>query len=315
MGMKRSDGFYDRETACAGGTVCTVGMFDGVHRGHQLILRRLQEVAAERGLKPVVVTFDRHPRVVLGHIDNGFRLLTTNMERTRLFAQHGMSHIGDVETETFTPEVAQMSACEFYETALKGGLNVKVLLLGYDNMFGNRERNDFDRLAEMPGLEVIRTEALLCEGVEISSTQIRNRLMAGDIVGANAMLGYRYAVEGHVVHGKGIGRTIEFPTANVEVNDPMKAMPKVGVYAVRVRVGDSPVDRYGIANWGGRPTLGDERSVLEVHLFGCNEDLYEKDIKVAFDYRIRDISEFGSLDELTRQIRADRERAIKLFGI
>ena len=297
------------------GTVCTVGMFDGVHRGHQLILRRLQEVAAERGLRPVVVTFDRHPRVVLGHIDNGFRLLTTNMERARLFAQHGMSHIGDVETVEFTPDVARMSACEFYETALKGGLNVKVLLLGYDNMFGNKQRNDFDKLVELPGVEVVRTEALLCNGVEISSTQIRNRLMQGEIEGANVMLGYRYAVEGRVVHGKGVGRTIEFPTANVELNDPMKAMPKEGVYAVRVRVGDSPVDQYGIANWGGRPTLGDERNVLEVHVFGCKEDLYGKDIKVAFEYRIREISEFGSLEELSRQIRADRERAMKLFGI
>lgn len=297
------------------GTVCTVGMFDGVHRGHQLILQRLREVAAERGLKPVVVTFDRHPRVVLGHTDNGFRLLTTNEERAWLFAQHGMSHIGDVETVTFTPEVAQLSACEFYETALKGGLNVKVLLVGYDNMFGNKQRNDFDRLLAMPDVEVIRTEALVCDGVEISSTQIRNRLMTGDIEGANAMLGYSYAVDGNVVHGKGIGRTIEFPTANVELNDPMKAMPKEGVYAVRVRVGETPIDQYGIANWGGRPTLGDERSVLEVHVFGCKEDLYGKTIKVAFDYRIRDISEFGSLDELSRQIGADRERAMKLFGI
>lgn len=300
---------YDGGKKYGEGTVCTVGMFDGVHRGHQLILRRLQEVAAERGLRPVAVTFDRHPRVVLGHTDNGFRLLTTNEERARLFSVQGLTHDDEVETVAFTPEVAQMSACEFYERELKGRLNVRVLLLGYDNMFGNRQKNDFDRLLAMPEVVVVKSEALVCDGVEISSTQIRNRLMAGDIMGANEMLGYSYSVEGRVVHGRGIGRTMGFPTANVEVDERMKAMPKVGVYAVRAWVEGSGKAWLGIANWGGRPTLDDEGDALEVNLFGYDGDLYGRRMRVAFEQRLRDIREFANLDELSHQLDCDRRSA------
>ena len=307
IGMAFEREIYD------GGTVCTVGMFDGVHRGHQLILRRLREVAAERGLRPVVVTFDRHPRVVLGHTDGGFRLLTTGRERTGLFARYGMCHIGDVETVQFTPEVARMSACEFYERELRDGLNVKVLLLGYDNMFGNKRRNDFEQLMEMPGLEVVRTEALVYDGVEISSTQIRNRLALGDIAGANAMLGHCYSVSGRVVHGKGIGRTIQFPTANVEVDDPMKAMPKAGVYAVRVSI--DAEELCGIANWGGRPTVGATEPTLEVHVIDYDGDLYGRQVTVWFVERLRDVVAFDSLEALSRQLKADRDVAMGLLRI
>ena len=292
-----------------GGTVCTVGMFDGVHRGHQLILQRLREVAAERGLRPVVVTFDRHPRVVLGHTDNGFRLLTTVEERTRLFAHHGMDC--GVETLTFTPDMARLSACEFYDRVLREALNTKVLLLGYDNMFGNKQKNDFGRLLAMPDVDIIRTEALVCDGVEISSTQIRKRLAVGDIVGANAMLGYRYAVEGRVVHGRAVGRTIDFPTANIELSDTMKAMPMEGVYAVTLTVNGHELD--GMANWGGKPTLGEPEPTLEVNLIGFNGNLYGRSLTVHFVERLRDIIRFGSIEELSRQLERDRHETLRIL--
>ena len=292
--------------------VCTVGMFDGVHRGHQLILSKLRELARQTGFTPLVVTFDRHPRVVLGHTDGNFKLLTTNEERFALLTRYG--EMTDVEKIHFTPEVAKMSACEFYNEVLSKRLNVKMLLLGYDNMFGNKQKNDFDQLLDLPDVDVVRTEALRWGDVEISSTQIRNRLAAGDIVEANEMLGYSFAVSGRVLHGQAIGRTINFPTANVEIADPLKAMPREGVYAVRVYVDGGEVAHLGIANWGGRPTVGDNGSRLEVHLISFDGDLYDKEVRVEFEYRIRDIKTFATLAELAAQLAADREKANKLFA-
>ena len=250
-----------------------------------------------------------HPRIVLGHTDGGFRLLSSNDERLETMKRYGAENVVVVR---FTPEVARLSACEFYETCLKPKLNVKTLLVGYDNMFGNKQRNDFDRLLALPDVECVRTEALIEGNVEISSTQIRNRLADGDIVTANAMLGYGYSVEGEVVHGQAIGRTIDFPTANIEIGDSMKAMPKEGVYAVRVFVKDSPL--MGIANWGARPTVGGSGRRLEVNILDYNDELYGQKVRVEFEYRLRDIVEFNSLEELSCQLRTDKECASKLLN-
>ena len=294
------------------GTVCTVGMFDGVHRGHQLILRRLHEVAAERGLKPVVVTFDRHPRVVLGHTDGGFRLLTTTEERLNLLARFGMSKLRNIEMVHFDRATAELSACEFYARVLKKGLNAKMLLLGYDNMFGNKQRNDLDQLLQTPGLDALHCNSLSYKGFEISSTQIRNRLAAGDIEAANAMLGYCYSVQGHVEHGQAIGRTLGFPTANVSVADPLKAMPLEGVYAVMAY--DCHGGEYqGVANWGAKPTVGDADNCLEVHLLDFDGDLYGQPLRVEFCHRLRDIVGFGSTTQLGRQIADDINRTKELL--
>ena len=289
-----------------GDTVCTVGMFDGVHRGHQLILRRLRELACERGREAVVVTFDRHPRLVLGNTDNHFRLLSSNRERFEMMRRYGADNIVVVR---FTSRLAMLSAWEFFQTCLGPYLHAKTLLVGYDNMFGNKQRDDFDRILAMPDVECVRAEALVHDGVEISSTQIRRALQQGDMGKANAMLGYDYQVEGTVVHGHALGRTIEFPTANIRISDPMKAMPKEGVYAVRVAIDGT--SHKAMANWGGRPTIGEENPTLEVHLLDYEGDLYGRSVSVSFVARIRDIVAFENLDTLSRQLQNDREAALE----
>lgn len=290
------------------GTVCTVGMFDGVHLGHSHILRTFADEAAKRSLTPVVVTFDRHPREVLGLIDNGFKLLSTTEERFALLESCGVENVALIH---FTPEVACLSACEFFETCLKPYLNVRTLLVGYDNMFGNKQRKDFDRLLRLPSLDVIQAGAIRSGDAGISSTQIRRALQQGDISKANSMLGYDYSVHGTVVHGHGIGRTIDFPTANIRLADEMKAMPNEGVYAVRVDVDGG---RYNaMANWGGRPTIGEREPTLEVHLLNYGGDLYGKSVRVSFAARIRDIVAFESLDMLSRQLSTDCQTALRIL--
>lgn len=291
-------------------TVCTVGMFDGVHRGHQHVLHCLDSLARERGLAPLVVTFDRHPRVVLGHTDNHFRLLSSNSERIEAMRRYSCANIVVVR---FTSQLAKLSACDFFSSYLKPYLRVSTLLVGYDNMFGNKQQGDFERLLALPDVECVRAEALVSDGTEISSTQIRNALQQGDMARCNDMLGYCYSVSGTVVHGHAIGRTIDFPTANIQLSDPMKAMPKEGVYAVWVDIDD--IRHKAMANWGGRPTLGDNEPLLEVHILDSCVDLYGRNAKVFFVARLRDIVAFDSLDDLSHQLRSDRLSALDYLCI
>jgi riboflavin kinase/FMN adenylyltransferase len=297
------------------GSVCTVGMFDGVHVGHRLIVERLLATAEEDGLQPVVVTFDRHPREVLG--DNSFLLLNTSEERLRRLENYGVEHVAMVH---FTPEVARLSACEFFEQFLVGKLKAKVLVLGYDNMFGNKKHNDFDRLEELSmsrGCSIVRAEAITIstedDRTEVSSTQIRKALERGDISLANRMLGYCYEVSGTVVHGRQVGRGLGFPTANIEIGNRRKAMPKEGVYAVRLTSGSTAYK--GMANWGGQPTFGHEEKALEVNVLEACDDLYGKRVSVTFVERIRDIIHFKTPEELAQQLDKDRLSAIKLLGV
>lgn len=297
------------------GSVCTVGMFDGVHVGHRLIVERLLATAGEKGLEPVVVTFDNHPREVLG--DNSFHLLTTSEERLGRLENLGVEHVAMVH---FTPEVAQRSACEFFEEFLVGKLKAKTLVLGYDNMFGNKKHNDFDRLealAREKGCAIVRAEAKSIETAEgrteVSSTQIRKALERGDISLANRMLGYRYEVSGTVVHGRQVGRGLGFPTANIEMENRRKAMPEEGVYAVRLASGSTAYK--GMANWGGQPTFGQEEKTLEVNVLEACDDLYGKRVSVAFVERIRNIMHFATPEVLTEQLNKDKLSAIKLLGV
>ena len=296
----------DIDTAAIRETVCTVGMFDGVHRGHQLILQRLSAVARERGREAVVVTFDQHPRIVLGHYDGSFRLLSTNAERFEAMRRCGA---GNIVVVGFTPEVAKLSARDFFDIYLSRRLKAKTLLVGHDNMFGNKRAGGFDQLFSLPGIECLRTEALADEGVEISSTQIRRALQQGDVERANRMLGYRYSISGRVVHGQALGRTMGFPTANLQPFDPMKAMPGEGVYAAEVTVDGKTY--LGMANWGPRPTIGANSPELEIHLLDYHGNLYGMAATVAFVLRLRDIQTFNSLNELSRQLETDRQTVLE----
>ncbi len=303
----------DIKELTASGSVVTVGMFDGVHVGHRHILSLLGRVAEEKGLRPVVVTFDRHPRQVLTEgVATHFRI-TTNEERGRLLSQCGVDTVVELP---FTPQLAGMSACEFFEQVLVGQLNARALVLGFDNMFGSRSRNDFDRLpalAEEKGVTIHVDKAVFYHGSEVSSTRIRKALEQGQTDRAASMLGRGYVMWGTVEKGRQLGRLLGFPTANVSLADPTKVWPADGVYAVWVTLSDGTAGLKGMANFGAQPTFGLDKPVFEVNIFDFEGDLYDSTLTVEFGPRLRDICRFDNVPTLVEQLRADREAARRLL--
>ena len=294
-------------------TAVTVGMFDGVHVGHRHILQMLGSVSVEQGLRPVVVTFDRHPRQVLNAEKAASFRVNTNEERYRLLEECGVQDVVEI---AFTTSMAQLSACEFFEQILLRRLRCKALVLGYDNMFGNRQRNDFDRLPSMTkahGVSLVVDTPLRVDGVEVSSTKVRKALEEGDVRRAAVLLGYHYRLWGTVVKGRQVGRTLGFPTANVCLDDSTKVVPTGGVYAVRVFLPDGGGMRLGMANFGAQPTFGLEKTVFEVNIFDYDGDLYDKVLTVEFVDRIRDVCRFEGVERLVKQLNDDRTEALRMM--
>lgn len=300
--------------ALSGPTAVTVGMFDGVHIGHQHILQQLNVEAQEHNLTPVVVTFDMHPRQVLGTGDASFYRITSNAERCALLQAHGIDHVVEIH---FTPEVAALSACQFFEQIMLQKLNAKVLVLGYDNVFGSKQHNDFDQLpllASRHGVRLVHDSAVRLGDVDVSSTQIRLALGRGDVRLASTMMGHNYQLSGEVVKGRQVGRELGFPTANVCLSDKVKLMPADGVYAVRVTLGHDQAPLMGMANLGGQPTFGLDKPVFEVHIFDFHESLYGQSLHVEFIDKLRDVRRFENIDQLVSQLNADQAAARKVLA-
>lgn len=289
----------------------TVGMFDGVHVGHRHILSLLVRRAQQQECVPLVVTFDSHPRQVLGAVpaDSRFRI-TTNGERYALLERCGVEAVLELQ---FTPALARLSACQFLQQVLLERLRVRTLVLGFDNMFGNKQHNDFDQvrpMAERQGVEVLEDTAVQIDGVEVSSTQVREALLQGDVRRAALMLGAEYCVSGIVAHGRAVGRQLGFPTANLIIEEE-KVLPAPGVYAVRVTAAGEAWT--GMANWGPQPTFGLETATCEVHLIGCDKDLYGCRLEVCFVQRLRDIHRFENSEVLMRQLERDRQQTLSII--
>jgi len=291
--------------------VVATGFFDGVHVGHRLVIRQLVEAAAVRGDESMVITFWPHPRNVLQKEARSLRLLTTLQEKKLMLQELGVDH---VEVLQFTKDFSAMTTREYLRMLMER-FGAKTVLLGYDNRVGSDAMNpdQVARTAEDLGLEVIRTDMVpSVEGYAVSSTKIRNLLEAGDVQGAAEMLGYDYSLHGVVVAGNRIGRTIGFPTANMQLYEPLKLVPGNGVYFVKVEtVGRS---LYGMCNIGHRPTVsaGNARTI-ETNIFGFDEDIYGLDIKVTFLRKIRDEVRFASLDELKAQLSRDRDSCLTIL--
>ena len=291
--------------------VVATGFFDGVHTGHRLVIRRLVEAAAVRGDESMVITFWPHPRNVLQKEARTLRLLTTLGEKKQMLQDLGVDH---VEVLSFTKDFSSMTT-EEYLRMLMERFGAKTVLLGYDNRVGSdaMDPDQVARTAESLGLEVIRTDMVpSLEGYAVSSTKIRQHLEAGDVQGAASMLGYEYALHGVVVAGNRIGRTMGFPTANMQLYEPLKLIPGNGVYFVKVdTVGRS---LFGMCNIGHRPTVsaGNARTI-ETNIFGFDEDIYGLDIKVTFIQKIRDEVRFDSLEDLKNQLERDRDACLNLL--
>ena len=291
--------------------VVATGFFDGVHVGHRLVIGQLVAAAAARGDESMVITFWPHPRNVLQKEARSLRLLTTLAQKKQMLCELGVDR---VEVLSFTKDFSAMTMEEYLRHIMKE-YGATAILLGYDNRIGcdAADSDQVARMAERLGLEVIRTEMVPSEaGFAVSSTKIRERLEAGDIKEASKMLGYDYSMHGVVVSGNRLGRTIGFPTANMQLYEPLKLVPGNGVYFVKVNVLDRVF--YGMCNIGLRPTVGAGNArTIETNIFGFDEDIYGLDIEVTFISRIREERKFGSLEELKHQLESDRDTCLSLL--
>lgn len=286
--------------------VVATGFFDGVHLGHRFILRTLVEEAAARGDESMVVTFWPHPRNVLQDDARNLRLLTSMEEKKALLKSIGVDHI---EVLPFSKAFSRLTAEEYLKEYVIGKFGGNAILLGYDNRLGSDlcTPEQTAALAEKLGLDVIRPEFYTAEGgIVVSSTKIRNALASGDIVLANSMLGYDYQLFGVVVSGNRLGHTIGFPTANMQLYEPLKLVPGNGVYLVKVETLGNVYD--GMCNIGVRPTIGSGNTItIETNIFDFDEDIYGLDIRVSFVCKIRDEVKFNDLSLLAAQLEKDRE--------
>ena len=291
--------------------VVATGFFDGVHVGHRLVIQQLVEAAAVRGDESMVITFWPHPRNVLQKEARSLRLLTTLAQKKQLLHDLGVNR---VEVLQFTKGFSTMTT-EDYLRMLIDEYGVRTILLGYDNRMGSDAKgaDEVARAAENLGIEVLRADMVPSEcGYAVSSTKIRERLEEGDVKGAASMLGYDYQLHGVVVAGNRLGRTIGFPTANMQLYEPLKLIPANGVYFVRVETSDRIL--YGMCNIGCRPTVGTGNArTIETNIFDFDEDIYGLDLKVTFIARIREEVRFESMDALRAQLEKDRDACLSLI--
>lgn len=292
-------------------TAVTVGSFDGVHRGHQDVLRQLVARARELDVHSLLVTFDPHPLEVVNPAAAP-RLLTVGDEKLEVLAEAGIDYVAVLP---FTPALAAFSAERFVDEILLGRFRMHDLLMGHDHRFGHNRSGDVTtmrRLGTQRGFEVKVVPAVTVNGGQsVSSTAIRRAVAGGDLEGAFRGLGRPYALGGRVVVGARRGRVLGFPTANVKVPSVRKLLPPEGVYAARVQTPQGPHD--GMLNLGPRPTFGDSDSVVEAHLFDADIDLYGSRVRIDFIGRIRDTQKFSGVEALIAQLRQDELQARRIL--
>lgn len=295
------------QTLCP--TVASIGFFDGVHRGHRYLIEQVKREAKERGMDATLVTFGRHPREVLQR-DYVPKLLTSTAEKLQLLRGTGITR---VETLDFTREMSRLTAREFMEQILRDQLGVKVLVMGYDHRFGSDggRHEDYVRWGKEVGIEVLLSQEMPEEYV--SSSECRRLLQEGEVEKAASLLGHHYLLTGMVGEGHHVGKSLGFPTANVNP-ERGKVLPRDGVYAVWVTIEDDATRRKGMLNIGHRPTLdnGEERSI-EVNIIDFDEDVYGKSIQMEFVCRLRDEQKFNSLESLQHQLEEDRQNVLEIL--
>ncbi|MCU0402174.1 MAG: bifunctional riboflavin kinase/FAD synthetase [Algoriphagus sp.] len=287
--------------------VVTSGTFDGVHLGHQKIIQRIREIARSIQGETVLITFWPHPRLVLYPTEHHLRLLSTFEEKANLLRQFGIDHL---VTIPFTQEFSQMTSEQFIRKVLMEKIHTKKLVIGYDHRFGKNREGSFDYLQEHStefGFELEEISRQDVEEIGVSSTKIRKALESGDIRTATNYLGRPYELNGLVVKGQQIGRSIGFPTANIHIPNDYKLIPHDGVYAVEVKV--EGVLYKAMLNIGNRPTVDGTRKTVEAHLFDFQGDLYNKLVTVYFREFIREEKKFESLEALKNQLVQDQKLA------
>jgi riboflavin kinase/FMN adenylyltransferase len=292
--------------------VVTIGTFDGVHRGHQTILSRLQEIARTVDGESVLLSFFPHPRMVLHPEDHRVELLSSPDEKALLLSAAGIDHL---MIYPFSHEFSRMSAFDYVRDILVTGLNTHTVVVGYDHRFGRNREGNHDTLIEMGEIFGFRVEEIPAKVIDqnnVSSTKIRQALQSGRITEANEYLGYNYSISGKVSHGDKIGRTLGFPTANILTDYPHKLIPSNGIYAVKVHAGGNSFN--GVLNIGVRPTVNsNNRRSVEVYILNFEKDIYDEKISVELLSYLREEKKFGSIDELKQEIQNDIVKAKNWF--
>lgn len=293
--------------------VVTIGIFDGVHRGHLFLLEEIMKKAKEEDGESVVVTLWPHPRLVLNTHPEKLRYLTSIEEKILLLKNAKLDHLVIIP---FNREFANLSSCEFIEEYLVKRLNIKRLIVGFNHKFGKNREGDFDNLkscADKYGFEVEKLPPVEIDGEKLSSSIIRNLILEGKLQKANKFLGYDFFLRGKVIEGDRIGRKIGFPTANIQPEDEHKLIPRPGVYAVQVETESNMYN--GMLNIGYRPTINSEikRKSIEVHLFDFSGDIYSSEVTVLFRSFMREEKKFESLDQLQDQLNRDKQKAIEIL--
>ncbi|PCJ87290.1 MAG: riboflavin biosynthesis protein RibF [Flavobacteriales bacterium] len=294
-------------------SVVTTGTFDGVHIGHRKILKSLQEVAKKEKGETVIFTFHPHPRMVLFPDDNDLRLLNTQEEKIELLDAAGIDHL---IVHPFTKDFSRLTAVEYVRDVLVNQIGTKKLVIGYDHHFGRNREGNLEQLKELSQLynfEVEEIPAQDVENVNVSSTKIRNALLKGDVKTANKYLSYDYSLLGKVAEGDKIGRTLGFPTANIELEDKHKLIPADGIYAVKVFHQEKEYN--GMLSIGVRPTINDlGNRTVEVNIFDFNKEIYNEKLTINFKARIRDEKKFDSLDEMKKEIEKDKNKSLNILS-
>jgi len=291
-------------------TILTLGTFDGVHLGHQSILEKLKKATNNGEYESVVLTFFPHPRMVLNQ-DMSIKLLNTIEEKTSLLANFG---IDTLIIHPFDETFSKLTAEDFVKKILVEKLNIHKIIIGYDHRFGINRSANIDDLVNFGikySFEVEQISAKEIDDISISSTKIRKALLEGDVKTANNYLGYNYSFNGKVVEGKKNGRVINYPTANIQIDENYKLIPKNGVYIVSSKINE--VVFYGMMNIGTNPTLGENEQTIEIHFFNFNSDIYSKEINISVIEYIREEQKFESLIALKAQLDKDKDFSIQFL--
>ena len=293
-------------------TVLTIGTFDGVHLGHQKIIERVVTTARQEGLLATIFTFFPHPRMVVQH-DKSLKLIHTLEEKKQLLQRLGVDLL---VVQPFNEAFAQLTAEEFVSTILVQHLNVKKVIIGYDHRFGRNRTaniNDMRLFGEKYGFAVEEISVQEVDEVSVSSTKIREALNKGDVTTAEHYLGTPYSLTGTVVHGLKLGRTLGYPTANIQVTEDYKLIPKDGVYAVYSYIGVRKV--YGMMSIGKNPTIEGKGASIEVYFFDFNGDLYDRELTIYFVKYLREERKFSSVALLKKQLQDDETTARKAIAL
>ncbi len=291
-------------------TALSLGMFDGVHRGHQSILKALTKVAKDRNLQSAILTFHPHPRLVFDP-KGDLKLLNSIEEKSQLLEDFGIDYLF---LKKFDENFRNLTGEEFVKKVLIDQLNVKYLMIGYDHTFGKNKSGDFDLLVKMSkeyDFEVVQLEAVQLENQNISSTKIRKALSIGNIIYANEMLGYPYMMSGKVIHGKKIGRTIGYPTANISIPN-YKVLPQKGAYITEVFINGKFYK--GMTSIGTNPTVNGDSLQVETYILNFSEDIYDQEITLKFRDFLHHEIKFDGIEQLIKRLDKDQKLTEEFFA-